>query len=163
MAQTQTKTLIPEEMIGIVRPELLEEIERTEAAQKECQDWLDKNLLTIDLDVASRMQVETNRKILINKKLDELEAQYRKLFEDARQFWSNHHKADIASNGLKVLRKSLKTLEELKGIKNPPASLASLLYDVQDNIKNRTSVIKMYELFNSESIFKDLLPKVSES
>jgi hypothetical protein len=150
-------------MLEAARPDLLAEIKETETALKECEQWLDENLLSINQEIASRLQVEQNRRTLINKRLDKLETEYRNLFEEARTFWNLRNVAAHKAAGIKTLHKAKRALENLKTLKQIPAGLTSFMYEIESDIKERNSHIKRYEFASEESIFASLLPPIKES
>ncbi len=149
----------PEQMVQEIHSELMDKITETEAALEACDAWLKDGVMDVSVESASRINAETTRKILLEKSLQSLKAEYKTALEQANNLWRAHYQATRKAENLKQLKKALATLQDIRSL----VKVDGVVHTLEMDIREREAAVKMWEQFNSESQFKDLLPKVKET
>jgi len=154
----------PEQMIKKVYPALLEEIEKTENALEVNQKWLNENILTENEKNAGRLLVESNKEARLKSALDELNNKLSHAEREAAKYWTVHHKAEVAADGMKPIKDTLDSLEILKGVSGiQNLGISQFSGALKKVLVERESDIKMLEHTDKSSPYSGVLVKIKES
>ncbi len=151
---------IIKKMVTDSNPEMFKEMEKLEKAYQINQDWLKKNILTENEKDASRILIESNKEARLKSSLDDLYRKEKHLKQKAGEYWTSHHKAEIAAVGIISLREAHEKVEglALDGI----GSKHTFLGELSKKIKIKEESLKMFGVFNN-SLFTGTLPEIKES
>ncbi len=150
-----------DKMVREAYPEFTAEVETNKSAFESNQDWLRENGNTENEKDAARLIVESNKEARLKRVMAEQADELIAKEKDAKEYWQSFHAAEIASKGIKAVRKMADAMNSIT--LNLP-SYAAARNEVNNELKSRdAAIISFGKMQQLRPMFVDTLPVVKES
>lgn len=150
-------------IVAIAHPELMEDLQKTEAALSECREWLAENALTEDPAVAAQLIAKQNQEIRLKGAVKTLFSKQQSLMTEAEDYWNTHHRAENAADGITAIEAILKAIKEVPGKVAAMPVVGDARRELESVLKERNNNIVVFENVDAQSSFTGTLPVIKKS
>lgn len=153
----------PKQMIEQAYPGHTEDLQKTEAALAECQEWLAQNALTEDPAIAAQLIAKQNQETRIKGMIKTLSSQDQILMNEAENYWNTHHRAAFAADGINAVEAILDAIKEVPEKVAAMPVIGDARRELEIVLKDRNSDISIFEGVDAASDFSGTLAAIEKS